>query len=334
MKANKTTFFLFISQIALLTILIGSSIGFSSCFKFYLDYPPEENDSIPEYYSPWLNIKQPQSNSFDVGKGENIPFVIETYSNYNSNADIKEIRFNAICTSAKGNVDTIWYPDSSETKLMKRELIYMVPIEFVEGDLITIKVSVYDVDSMITTREFVLTVKDLSGIIEYDSINIGAQFNDSFGSFYSCNLNKVFNTDKAQSTGQNEIDLIYCYHSSYKASIVSPDNDDVFGNAVNQISELKVTEWTTRRKTKFRHLETLSDVEWRYLTGVKIAQLFATSSYPILNIANNLAYNPSSGIGTYSLFKTEGNVYGIIKVNNISSYDSSGFINIDLKIKK
>ncbi|MBT4969308.1 MAG: hypothetical protein HOM80_09905, partial [Bacteroidetes bacterium] len=133
MKANKTTFFLFISQIALLTILIGSSIGFSSCFKFYLDYPPKENDSIPEYYSPWLNIKQPQSNSFDVGKGENIPFVIETYSNHNSNADINEIRFKAICPISEGNVDAIWYPDSNELKSMRREIIYMIPIGLNDG---------------------------------------------------------------------------------------------------------------------------------------------------------------------------------------------------------
>lgn len=313
-------YFLALSLVAIL------SIGFWSC-------DPEVIDPVEKSKLPTLAISSPQSLLFDVTKGEKITFHIEASANANTKTDLKEVSFNATY-SAGGSWDTVWNVASADGQLKIVEFDYEVPATVSDGDVITITVSVKDEDALVGTKIYTLNVKDLSGLNTYDGIVLGAQSNATVGSFFATSTKTIFLVDDAKLNGQSTIDFVYFYGDLNTATIASPDNDDVFGNGVGKISSLLVQEWTTRNATRFRKIAALTSTEWDVLTATRIAELYTVASQPIEKMANYLSDGSGGGPPSFVVFKTAKNKYGIFKVKDISSYDKTGTITLDIKVKK
>ena len=287
----------------------------------------------PKAKLPTLSINPPQSLAFDVAKGEVITFHIEANANADSKADLKIVKFE-VNYSAGGDTSISWNVDPVDAQYKVINYDYTVPATVNEDDVITVSVSAEDKDGLIGTKAFVLTVKDLSGLSSVDGIILGAQNNPDIGSFYATSTKTIFKVADAQTSGQSTIDLIYFYGTSNTATIASPDNDNVFGNAAGKISSLLVQDWSTRNATRFRKVASMPTTEWDVLTSTRIAQIYATAAQPVEALANFLFDGTGGTQSSHVVFKTSKNKYGIFRVKDISSYDNTGAITIDVRVQK
>lgn len=308
------------------TFIIVSSASFiySNC---------NDSDTIqPQIKIPGLVVNPPQSLAFDVAKGEVVNFHIVATANNDNKKDLKSLNFN-VKYSATDIWDTTWYPSANEKQSFTKDYALTIRTNVKIDDVITVTITVTDVDNKSNKKVFILTVKDNSGLNHYDAVILGAQNNPDVGSFYSTSTNVIYKIADAKANGQSYVDLIYFYGTTNTATIASPDNNDVFGTESGKISNLLVHQWTTRNATRFKPIAQLTINEWESLTAQIINQKWAIAGTE-LKMANNLTDQAGGYIPSHVLFKTSKNKYGIFKVLEISSYDAYGTIKLDLKVQK
>ncbi|NLJ08476.1 MAG: hypothetical protein GX437_12505 [Sphingobacteriales bacterium] len=307
-------------------VIVGSmSFIYSNCKN-------TDTSVVPTAKIPVLSINPPQSAAFDVSKGEVVNFHIVASSNASTNKDIKSLNF-SVKYSSTDIWDTTWYPGANEKKSFTKDYAYTIRTNVKDNDVITITVTATDENNQVAKKTFVLTVKDLSGLNHYEAVILGAQSNPDVGSFYATSTNMIYKVAEAKASGQSTIDLVYFYGTSNTATIASPDNDDVFGTEAGKISSLQVHTWTTRNATRFKPIAQLTLNEWDALTAQGLIQKYQVSGNE-LKMANNLTDLAGGYIPSHVLFKTAKNKYGIFKVMEITSYDASGTIKLNLKIQK
>jgi hypothetical protein len=315
-----------IKNILSLSIIALLVIGIWSC-------DGTDPDPNPVSKLPTLAINPPQALAFDVGKGEVVNFHIEANANANTNSDLTEVTLN-VTYSAGGSWDTIWYVDATESKYKVIDYDFTVPVTANDEDVITIEVAATDKNAYVGTKTFVLTVKDLSGLSSHTAVLMGAHENADYGSFYATSTNTVFKVAEAAASGQSTIDFVYFYGTINTATIASPDNDDVFGNAAGKIGVLGVQNWTTRNATRFRKIASMTQADWDVLNATRVSQLYQTASQPEEKLANYLFDGSGGTQSTHVVFKTSKNKYGVFKVTEIDGFDKTGTITIDVKVEK
>ncbi|MBL6964125.1 MAG: hypothetical protein ISR55_09880 [Bacteroidetes bacterium] len=289
---------------------------------------------VPDSKLPKLAVNPPQETVFDVSKGELVSFHIEATANAVTNSDLKNIKFSASYSTGE-SWDTTWDVKATETKFTVINYEFHVPSTVKEDDIITISITVEDISTLKSSKTYILTVKDLSGLNSFEGIVLGAQRNNDVGGFYATSTNTIFTIEEAKTSGQSTIDLIYFYGSINTATIASPDNIDVFGTGAGKIGELLVQEWSNRNATRFKLIASMPALEWSELTDTRLSQIYATASTPEKELANYLADGTGGGQATFVVFKTSKFKYGIFRVTNISpDYSNIGTITIDVKISK
>lgn len=162
-------------------------------------------------------------------------------------------------------------------------------------------------------------------ISHYSPVELGAQSNTSFGSFYSLSNNMVYSQNDAFSN-QQLIDLLYYYF--YDAA--NPDKNTVASPAANFSTPVftgtsALSNWSTLNTTRFIKLSITAE---QYDDAANDSLLLA--SYKEID-GKRKAKNLAEG-DIYS-FKTHSSRYGIFKVLSVSGTDN-GTVSLDIKIQK
>lgn len=309
----------YLSSIVFLVIL---SIIFNSC--------EEEEIKTPVAF-PIIVIDSPECAVLDVDPGDTFHFQVTVYSNTATKKEIKQLEMNV--AYEKGFTwDTLWVPDSSELQTFSKEIEIIINRN-TDDDYLIVTLKASDISNAFSTKHLFLKIKTISGLIEYDSVYLGAQYSMDYGSFYAPSTNTVYNVTDAKATGQSKIDMIYIYTTNYLGALVSPDNQQVFGINTGQISNLQVHTWVTRNKTTFKMISPLTSKEWANLSADEILEKWDISSN-INTLANNLSDGKGGTAKSHVLFKTTNNKVGILRINDISDYASVGNIMFDIKIQE
>jgi len=332
MKKLRYLFGLIIAGIMAISTPASFIIVGSASF-IYGDCSDTSNTDTIVVKAPSLTINPPQKVVFDVARGEIVNFHIVAKSHATTNKDLSKLNFHIKYSAGKPEFDTTWYPQATELKEFTKDYEYTVPSSLAYGTVITISVSATDVDQKVGKKTFVLTLVDLSGLNNYETVTLGAQSNADLGSFYATSTNLVYKVNEAKTSGQTTIDFVYFYGSTYTASIASPANSTVFGTGAGQISVLKVHEWTTRNATKFKIIPPLTLIDWDGLNTTNISQKWAVAGSEV-DLAPYLFDGTGGSQISHVLFKTSKNKVGMFKVKNINGYDATGSIVLNVKVQK
>jgi hypothetical protein len=311
----------------LLAILAGLTIGFYSCGT------DDDDDDVDPSGVPTMTFTMPQNAAFEVSRGQNVDFQFTVFANLNTKKDIEEVVFSV--KYPVGNPDdTTFVPDKNEDQQFAITHTFWVPNTGLnDGDKITITITATDKDAKTAEKVFTLTVVDNSGLNVYEGVQIGAQDNPTYGSFYNTVSNMVYFINTVGGN-ENKVDMVYFYGATNTATLASPDNDDVFGDGPGKISSLGVHNWSVRNSTKFAKIATLTLAEWENMDQDKVQTKYLTAPQNDLGMANNLFDGSGGSQISYVPFKTNKNKYGMVKVKQITEYDGSGSIVFDMKIQK
>lgn len=189
------------------------------------------------------------------------------------------------------------------------------------------KLSFYTEDSKNRTQEEVITIKPVAiapvgDFVTRTAILMGGQDNATIGSSYSISLNKVLTLLSAKENS-SAVDFMYYYGATNKATLGSPSNTDVQSvfNAT-KYPNTNVAGWATKNTTNF------ADVTVANFDNITVTDFDAK----IATVGTD-KQSTQLAVGEVIAFKTA-TKSGLIKVEQISTTTSAGYIKISIKMKK
>lgn len=161
-------------------------------------------------------------------------------------------------------------------------------------------------------------------------VKMGAQSNTSFGSFYSIGQKLVY-TQELASIYQDTIDLL-CFYEHVEPSRI---NDITLSSPGANITGIftgatSPDVWTTKRLTLFTLPVTA-------ITTAQFDQLHqndaSISTYFNSTLTSGNKKAKTLAVGNIWAFKTQDNIYGLIKVTSVAQ-NADGYVEFELKLKK
>jgi hypothetical protein len=158
-------------------------------------------------------------------------------------------------------------------------------------------------------------------IIVYNDKILGAQAS-LVGAFFATQDGSIYNLDDAKLNSE-KIDFLYFYTDTYHATLSAPEDADA---ALVYTGTNGLETWTTLNSTKFK-VTTLSSSQFNDIQTAN--QIVAIAAIP----APNQSKVTDLTVGKVLAFKTEQGLFGLIRIDAISGANSSGTLEITVKIQ-
>jgi hypothetical protein len=226
--------------------------------------------------SPSIYVTQPTVTVGPVDWYTDITFSVTCNYNTTTKKALKNLKLVVKYTpgSTQTLVDTTIDPKYSNSYPF--QYLYTVSPTAPLNQVISFTLTVTDADSKTGTKVFTYTVNDLSDILDYN-INMGAQSNATYGSYYAGDSNKVYKSTYAKTAqGQPRIDFVYLYDAvgGYGDCIAAPNNSIVSDQDVDLCGS-----FSTKNATTFKQLPPMTDSAYNKIRSkLAISQLFNTGS--------------------------------------------------------
>ncbi|MBN2613023.1 MAG: hypothetical protein JXB00_15825 [Bacteroidales bacterium] len=182
-----------------------------------------------------------------------------------------------------------------------------------------IKIQATDKDNLTSSKSIDVTVGSASGgeINSFTAVLIGAQSNTTYGSALDADAGTVF---KLASATPADIDVLYYYGSTNKATFVAPDDETVTGAS----SDFTWTQdWGTKNQTRFG-VSSISSTAFDAIDDdTELVGITGLTASKVSNVAINNVIE----------FVTAGGKKGAFKVTALNA-SASGTVTINVKIQK
>lgn len=184
-------------------------------------------------------------------------------------------------------------------------------------------ITVWDDNDNATTATIIVTTEPAAPDIKvYDNVVLGDQDNNTLGSFFASDEGAVYMQAEAKEN-QERIDFLYYNDGVNFASLAAP-NDTYAGVIYNNASNGLQT-WTTLNPTKFK-VTTLTNNNFNLITtSAQIVTASILPTQPNQSDINNLE------VGDILAYETAGDVYGLIRIDEISTDNHT--IKLTIKIQ-
>lgn len=224
---------------------------------------------------------------------------IESVVAYFVTAGVKETILNTDADSAK--------PEDGSEYTLTRTLSNTGTFQLI--------INVTDKDALVggDTIDIIVTAGAVA-LTDLGSSTVGAQTNETIGSYYSVSENTVY-LQAAAYANKEKVDIVYYYGGTNLATIAAPDDVTVDGSTANSFD--LTTGWEVKNATRFAAYSGNFDTA----TDSDIASISCTESK-----MTDLA------VGDVIAFKTSANATGLIKVTNIT-VSGTGSTVISVKVK-
>jgi hypothetical protein len=238
----------------------------------------------------------------------------------NSDTDLTKAEFSAKFNSTVvATTDTIFAAGVDAAIL---NIKFMVPESMGDGSVLTLTFTATNTEQTSVTR--IVNVTNPPGEINtYTAVIMSDLKNPEGSSFYSIEDNKLMNINGAIAASA-EVDLIYYYGATNKATLCAPADKDVeeFENLQNEKIVLK---FNTRNNTKLGAV-TMTTAEFAAITNdftIKAKQPAATATAVPTLAVNNVIWA-----------ETVTGKQALIRVVDITGVQSTSFITIEVKVQK
>lgn len=176
--------------------------------------------------------------------------------------------------------------------------------------------------------KFIPYTKPVGEISTYSARILGAQFNNTVGSFLSTSNGTVYSKTDAK-TNASLIDFVYSYRGGNMLAFIAAPSDTIIDKTVN----IKAESWSVYNSTMFK-ASTLSATDFDAIANDGMfSDVTGFTGTKALNLA----------VGNVVYFKTAAGKLGVFKVKSINKGTSgmddiqkhqSGSIDIDVKVQK
>ena len=193
--------------------------------------------------------------------------------------------------------------------------------DFVDYERYEYEFSVTDKEGQSYSIVVTVTKKEeqASDATKFTAIMMGAQSNNSLGSFLDAETGTVYMLSDA-SNNQDLIDFVYYYGSTNNATIAAPNDETVNGTGNNSLTLTQ--NWTTQNATSFYELSNVNFDDIQTTVDVENA---------LTNVGSPLTKVTQLSVGTVVGFTTANGTNGVFKVTQIEG-TSDGSITISVVI--
>lgn len=185
--------------------------------------------------------------------------------------------------------------------------------------------TVWDDNETATTTTITITTEPAAPDIKvYENVILGDQDNNTAGSFFASDEGMVYMQAEAK-TNQERIDFLYYNDGVNFASIAAPN--DTYAGVIYNNATTGLQTWTTLNPTKFK-VTTLTNNNFNAITTS--AQIVTASILPTQ--PNQMDINNLED-GDILAFETAGDIYGLIRIDEIIATGDDRTIKLTVKIQ-
>jgi hypothetical protein len=209
---------------------------------------------------------------------------------------------------------------------------WTVPDTAQYGKTYTINIYVVDKSRYTARKNITITVTNLSDINTFSNCQLGAQSNNTYGSFYACDSGKVYKLSQAH-IFQDRIDFCYYYTTTNANTIAAPSDPE-------PATYFNLSNWTIKNATQFQQISlgypnNISDSVFSAIRSKQILHQWVIINTPLSSVSQ-LLDNTNNQLRSYIAFKTVSGRWGIIQIVKWvpASDQTTSSIKITVKVDK